>query len=86
MFSLLLHKAGFFSIKWDASTADQVEGTTYVRPTPHEVLRVFVSADGGQVEVYAGSLFAGKLCYRGAVHTEAELLRLVSGNSAYVAA
>jgi hypothetical protein len=86
MLSRLLHQAGFFPIQWDASTADRVAGTTYVRPSPQEMLRVFVPAGGGPIEVYAGSLFAGKLLYRGPVHSEADLLRLVERQPSYMTA
>ncbi|SNC67483.1 hypothetical protein SAMN06265337_1967 [Hymenobacter gelipurpurascens] len=86
MLTRLLHQAGFFSIQWDASTSDQVAGTTYVRASPREMLRVFVPASGGQIELYAGSLFAGKLRYRGPVRNEAELLRLLDNKYNYIAA
>jgi hypothetical protein len=73
-----LHRAGFFPIQWAPATPDTVPGTTFVRPTAKGVLRVFVPAGDEAVEVYAGSLQAGKLYYRGPVHSEAELKLLLA--------
>lgn len=86
MLSRLLHQAGFFSIQWEASTSDPVAGSTYVRTSPREVLRVFVPASGGQIELYAGSLFAGKLRYRGPVRNEADLLSILDNKHNFIAA
>jgi hypothetical protein len=73
-----LHRAGFFPIQWAPAAPGEVPGTTFVRPTAKGVLRVFVPAGDGTIEVYAGSLQAGKLCYRGPVHSEAELKLLLA--------
>ena len=63
MLDLQLTSAGFFEI---SSTAEHHErGTTYVRPRAAEVVRVFVPAGAEEVEVYAGSLRAGRLVFRG---------------------
>jgi hypothetical protein len=69
-----LHRAGFFPIQWAPATP----GTTFVRPTAKGVLRVFLPAGEEAVEVYTGSLRAGKLYYRGPMHTEDELKRLLA--------
>ena len=71
-----LHMAGFFPIRW-APAGAAVPGTTYVRPSAKGVLRVFVPASGEEVELYAGSLAAGELRYRGPVPSEAELQQLL---------
>jgi hypothetical protein len=76
MLSLQLDKAGFFPIQW----APTEPGTTYVRPSAQGVLRVFVPASSEEVELYAGSLTAGELRYRGPVPPEAELQQLLAGN------
>jgi hypothetical protein len=73
-----LHRAGFFPIQWGPAIPGGVPGTTFVRPTAKGVLRVFVPAGDEVVEVYMGSLQAGKLCYRGPVHSEAELKMLLA--------
>ena len=75
MVTTYLHEAGFFSISW--TVANPRSGTTYVRPSAREVLRVFVPTAGEEIEVYSGNLFEGKLLYRGPVRTEADLLRLL---------
>ncbi|QJX47534.1 hypothetical protein HMJ29_11520 [Hymenobacter taeanensis] len=70
-----LHEAGFFQINWAASAP--ASGITYVRPSAQELVRVFIPVAGEGIEVYSGSLFESELRYRGPVHTQAELLRLV---------
>jgi hypothetical protein len=74
MLSLQLEKAGFFPIQW----APAEPGTTYVRPSAQGVLRVFVPAGSKEVELYAGSLSAGELRYRGPMPAEAELRQLLA--------
>lgn len=76
MLSLQLDRAGFFPIQW----APAEPGTTYVRPGAQGVLRVFVPASSEEVELYAGSLAAGELRYRGPVPPEAELRQLLAGD------
>jgi hypothetical protein len=74
MLSQQLDKAGFFPIQWEPAQP----GTTYVRPSAQGVLRVFVPASSAEVELYAGSLAAGELRYRGPVPPEAELRQLLA--------
>jgi hypothetical protein len=69
-----LDEAGFFPIQW----APAELGTTYVRPSAQGVLRVFVPAGREEVELYAGSLAAGELRYRGPVPPEDELRQLLA--------
>jgi hypothetical protein len=76
MLSLQLDKAGFFPIQW----APAEPGTTYVRPSAQGVLRVFVPASSDEVALYAGSLTAGELRYRGPIPPEAELRQLLAGD------
>ena len=76
MLALLLDKAGFFPITWLSA----VPGTTYVRPGAQGVLRVFVAASCQELELYAGSLAAGELRYRGPLPSEAELRQLLAGD------
>lgn len=76
MLSAQLDKAGFFPIQW----APAEPGTMYVRPSAQSVLRVFVPASSEEVELYAGSLAAGELRYRGPVPPEAELRQLLAGD------
>jgi hypothetical protein len=76
MLSLQLDNAGFFPIQWALAEP----GTMYVRPSAQGVLRVFVPASSEEVELYAGSLAAGELRYRGPVPPEAELWQLLAGN------
>jgi hypothetical protein len=78
MLSQQLDKAGFFPIQWVPAEP----GTTYVRPSAQGVLRVFVPASNQEVELYAGSLAAGELRYRGPVPPEAELRQLLAGDFA----
>jgi hypothetical protein len=66
----LLEHAGFFPIHWEA-------GTSYVRPGAHEVLRVAISPDVTEIELYGGRLLGGDLLYRGPVHSHAHLLELM---------
>ena len=75
MLAVQLDKAGFFPIQW----APAEPGTMYVRPSAQGVLRVFVPASRAEVELYAGSLAAGELRYRGPVPSEAELRQLLAG-------
>ena len=75
MLSAQLEEAGFFPIQW----APAEPGTMYVRPSAQGVLRVFVPASRAEVELYAGSLAAGELRYRGPVPPEAELRQLLAG-------
>lgn len=70
-----LENAGFFAIQWTPAKL----GTMYVRPSAHGVQRVFVPANTEEVELYAGSLAAGELRYRGPVPPEAELRQLLAG-------
>lgn len=70
-----LNEAGFFRIQWEAAGL----GATYVRPNARGVLRMFVPAHTEEVELYAGSLAAGELRYRGPVPPEAELRQLLAG-------
>lgn len=51
----------------------------YVRPSAQGVLRVFAPASRAEVELYAGSLAAGELRYRGPVPPVAELRQLLAG-------
>jgi hypothetical protein len=74
MLTLHLHKEGFFPIRW-AETA--TPGTTYVRPGAKGVLRAFVLAQREEMELFVGSLFDGKLHYRGPVNSETELRQLL---------
>ena len=76
MLSQQLDKAGFFPIQW----APARPGTTYVRPSAQGILRLFVPASSAEVELYAGSLAAGELRYRGPVPPEAELRQLLAGD------
>jgi hypothetical protein len=76
MLSQQLDKAGFFPIQW----APAQPGTTYVRPSAQGVLRVFVPASSAEVELYAGSLAAGELRYRGPIPPEAELRQLLASD------
>ena len=75
MLTVHLHREGFFPIKW---TDTATPGTTYVRPTAKGVVRVFVPAQPGEVELYVGSLQAGQLRYSGPVPGEAELQQLLA--------
>ncbi|HEX8507283.1 MAG TPA: hypothetical protein VF630_18105 [Hymenobacter sp.] len=72
-----LHDAGFFPIQWAPKAADSVPGRTFVRPSAKGTLRVFVPAEGQEVELYAGSLAHGELRYRGPVPGETELRQLL---------
>ncbi|RTQ45911.1 hypothetical protein EJV47_24080 [Hymenobacter gummosus] len=69
MLATWLHHAGFFPIRWPAAAP----GTTYVRPGATELRRVFVPQHTDEVEIYAGPLAEGRLCYRGPIRSEAEL-------------
>ena len=75
MLTTHLHREGFFPIQWaDAATP----GTTYVRPTPKGVVRVFVPAQHNEVQLYVGSLQAGQLRYCGPVPGPDELRQLLA--------
>jgi hypothetical protein len=72
-----LYDAGFFPIQWPLAAPKAAAGNTYVRPCPQGVVRVFVPAEATEVEVYAGSLTAGELRYRGPAPSENELRQLI---------
>jgi len=76
MLNLHLHQAGFFPISWAGTAAP---GTMYVRPSAKGVLRAFVPAHGQELELFAGSLLAGELRYRGPVTSEAQLRQVLAG-------
>lgn len=75
MLTSFLHKEGFFPIRW---TETATPGTTYVRPGAKGVLRVFVPVLSDNVELFVGSLLAGKLRYSGPVHGENALRQLLA--------
>jgi hypothetical protein len=77
MFLAHLHDAGFFPIQWAPVSPDPVPGHTYVLPSAKGVLRVFVPAEGKEMELYAGSLANGQLRYRGPVPNKAKLQQLL---------
>ena len=73
----LLSAAGFFAIVWPLPHA-AVPGATYVLPTARGVVRAFVPVEGNELELYAGRLLTGRLCYRGPLASEAELRHLLA--------
>jgi len=75
-----LNEAGYFPILW----APTEPGTTYVRPGARGVLRVFVPAHRAELTLYAGSLAAGELRYRGPVPPETELRQLLASDVSWL--
>lgn len=75
-----LHTAGFYPIQWIPTGVHKEPGATYVRPSIEGLLRVFVPEPdcNAAIELYAGSLFNGQLCYQGAVHSEQEFHHALS--------
>ncbi|TGE18886.1 hypothetical protein [Hymenobacter elongatus] len=75
MLNVQLEKAGFYEISWPAQ---EIEGTTFIRPGAWESVRVFVPHHSPEVEVYAGALQSGRLVYQGSADMVAQLTLLTN--------
>jgi hypothetical protein len=85
MLDVQLIEAGFYEISWPEQEAakGKLKGMTYIRPGKRESVRVFLSADAPDVEVYAGGLKDGRLVYAGPAD-QATLLPWIGQQKKYI--